>query len=279
MIPRSAPVPTQFSTRYICITEGIIFMNRSNAVRISDSAHFLETAEPDARRAGLAIVYAWKHAQGNLAEAMNRAFSFRYRFLKRILDIVVSSVLLLLLSPLGLVLALLVALTSPGPVFYSEQRMGRFRIPFRILKFRSMYISLPHSKVLEIGTRPQIDHGTRRLRKRIHDPRVTPVGRVLRRMSLDELPQLWNVLVGEMSIVGPRPIVAEERHLYGQNLPYYDLFRPGITGLWQVSGRSEIEYEKRIGLDREYASKWSCSFDLMILARTIPAVISMRGAY
>jgi lipopolysaccharide/colanic/teichoic acid biosynthesis glycosyltransferase len=255
-------------------------MNRSNAVSVSESTRYVRAdGEHDAQRESVAIVYAWRPAQGHLAAATDRAFSFRYQFLKRTLDVIVSSLLLVLLFPLGLILALLVALTSRGPVFYCEQRVGRFRTPFSILKFRSMYTSLPKSKVFEISPRPRIDHEVGRLRKKMHDPRITPVGRVLRRMSLDELPQLWNVLMGDMSLVGPRPIVEGERHLYGPDLPYYDLFRPGISGLWQVSGRSEVDYERRVRLDREYASRWSCWLDFVILARTIPAVISMRGAY
>ena len=111
------------------------------------------------------------------------------------------------------------------------------------------------------------------------DPRITPVGRIIRKLSLDELPQLLNVLAGEMSLVGPRPIVEAERPLYGRNFAYYDLFRPGITGLWQVSGRSDVEFDRRVLFDREYASEWSCLLDLKILTRTIPAVLSTRGAY
>ena len=118
-----------------------------------------------------------------------------------------------------------------------------------------------------------------RVVKRPVDPRVTPVGRLIRKLSLDELPQLFNVLAGDMSLVGPRPIIEAERPIYGPYLVYYDLVSPGITGLWQVSGRSDVGYERRILLDREYASRWSCFLDISILARTIPAVITMRGAY
>jgi len=226
-----------------------------------------------------AILYTWRPTQAYLASSLQRAFSFRYKVLKRALDIVLSSLLLAVLLPFGLVIALLVALSSPGPVFYCEERIGRFRVPFRIIKFRSMYFSRPPAKVLDISMAQRNVRHASRYAKRGYDPRITPVGRVLRRLSLDELPQLWNVLMGDMSLVGPRPIVKAERILYGRYLPYYDLFCPGITGLWQVSGRSDVEYDRRVLLDREYASRWSCRLDFAILARTIPAVISMRGAY
>jgi exopolysaccharide production protein ExoY len=117
------------------------------------------------------------------------------------------------------------------------------------------------------------------LNKDTPDPRITPVGRIIRKLSLDELPQLFNVLVGDMSLVGPRPIVEAEVELYGQHFAYYDLYRPGITGLWQVSGRSDVGFERRVMFDREYASEWSCLLDFKILTRTIPAVLTMRGAY
>ena len=226
-----------------------------------------------------AIVFVWKPGPGHFAAAMERAFSFRYRFLKRAMDITLSLFLLIVLLPLGLVLALLVTLTSPGPVFYREERIGRFGFPFRIIKFRSMYTSPLMSKVFDISTGQHLGPEVNRLRKKAYDPRITPVGRLLRRMSLDELPQLWNVLAGDMSLVGPRPIIEAERHFYGRNLPYYHLLCPGITGLWQVSGRSEVDYDRRVMFDSEYASRWSCLLDFAILARTIPAVVTMRGAY
>jgi exopolysaccharide production protein ExoY len=226
-----------------------------------------------------AIVYTWKPAPSFLNSAIDRAFSFRYAILKRALDIVLSLALIAILLPFGLLIALLVALGSSGPIFYREERVGRFRAPFCIIKFRSMYVSRLPTKVLDINKANRDGSCASRINKRACDPRITPVGRILRRTSLDELPQLWNVLLGEMSLVGPRPIVVAERRRYGCNLPYYDLFCPGITGLWQISGRSDVDYDRRVLFDREYASHWSCLLDFAILARTIPAVISMRGAY
>jgi lipopolysaccharide/colanic/teichoic acid biosynthesis glycosyltransferase len=254
-------------------------MSASNAVSAIESRRLEPQFAESAPAQQSAIVYPWKPASGYVAEAFQRAFSFRYRVLKRAIDVVIALLLLVILSPLGLALALLVRMSSRGPVFYCEQRVGRFRVPFRIIKFRSMYAMRAPSKVLNISTAQRSRLAANRIRKGVGDERITPIGRILRRLSLDELPQLWNVLIGDMSLVGPRPIVEAERSLYGPDLPYYDLFCPGITGLWQVSGRSDVEYGRRVSLDREYASRWSCVLDFVILARTIPAVISMRGAY
>lgn len=215
----------------------------------------------------------------HLTSAIRRASSLRYSFVKRALDIVLSCTLLVVLFPLGLAIALIVVLTSRGPVFYRQERIGRFGVPFCIIKFRSMYTSAHKADVLEFTSSHRNGRDGCGVVKRPVDPRVTPFGRLIRKLSLDELPQLFNVIAGDMSLVGPRPIIEAERPIYGQNMAYYDLFCPGITGLWQVSGRSDVGYEKRILLDREYASQWSCLLDVAILARTIPAVITMRGAY
>jgi len=250
-------------------------MSGRNALGIAESL----AAESLSNVSSHAIVYSWQAAPASLASALKRADSFRYAFIKRAFDMILSALLLVLFLPLGLVIGLLIKLSSSGPIFYCEERMGRFCAPFRIVKFRSMYISPADVKVLDISRAQRNHRCPDRMSKRSADPRITPLGRWLRRMSLDELPQLWNVLLGDMSLVGPRPIVAAERRLYGRYLPFYDLFCPGITGLWQVSGRSDIDYDRRVLLDCEYASRWSCLLDLTILGRTIPAVITMRGAY
>lgn len=223
--------------------------------------------------------YTWRRPPLLLAAALRRASSLRYTVVKRALDIVLSSLLILLLLPLGLLVALLVKLTSAGPIFYLQERSGRFGVPFRIIKFRSMYTTPRKAAVIQFTYGRRDNHQGFTVIKRAADPRITPFGRLIRRLSIDELPQLFNVLVGDMSLVGPRPIVDAERPIYGRNLPYYDLFAPGITGLWQVSGRSDVGYEQRVLMDREYASRWSCLLDFKILARTIPAVFTMRGAY
>ncbi|MGA8090674.1 MAG: sugar transferase [Terracidiphilus sp.] len=219
-----------------------------------------------------------------LSAAVRRAFSWRYAVLKRTMDILLASILIVLFFPVMLVVALAVALTSPGPIFFSQERLGRFGAPFRIIKFRSMYTRKHKDNVFEINGHRRSDEDRRNeaaypLNKDAPDPRITPVGRIIRKLSLDELPQLFNVLLGDMSLVGPRPIVEAEVSLYGQHFAYYDLFRPGITGLWQVSGRSDVGFERRVLFDRDYASKWSCLLDFKILTQTIPAVVTMRGAY
>ncbi len=227
--------------------------------------------------------HAWKRPTPHLSAAVERALSLRYVFLKRALDIVLAASLLVLFLPVGLVVALLVAFTSPGPIFFRQERLGKLGVPFKIIKFRSMYAKPRLAEVVAID---DVQHQHRNsfsapypTAKHVPDPRITPVGRILRKLSLDELPQLLNVLLGDMSLVGPRPIVEAERRLYGQHFAYYDLFCPGITGLWQVSGRSDIAFDKRVLMDREYASQWSCLMDFKILTQTIPAVLTMRGAY
>ena len=195
-------------------------------------------------------------------------YSWKYRYLKRILDIIGGLVMLAVCLIPGIIIALLILITSPYPVFYSEQRIGRNGVPFRIWKFRSMR---PH------GThRPHVLQW--RMDKRKHDPRVTTIGRFLRRWSLDEVPQVFNVLRGEMSLIGPRPIVKAETYHYKHLLSFYLAATPGLSGLWQVSGRSDIGYDERARLDADYVQNWSLRDDLRILFRTIPAVLSRVGA-
>ena len=221
----------------------------------------------------------WRRPTPYLTAAVRRAFSTRYGVVKRAIDILLSSLLILLFFPVMLAVAVAVVVTSPGPIFFTQERLGRFGVPFRIIKFRSMFTKKHKDNVQAINEHHPHNEAAYPLNKETPDPRITPVGRIIRRLSLDELPQLFNVLKGDMSLVGPRPIVEAEVALYGQHFAYYDLFRPGITGLWQVSGRSDIGYERRVMFDREYATQWSCVLDFKILTRTIPAVVTMRGAY
>jgi len=222
---------------------------------------------------------AWRHPASRLFPAVQRAFSFQYTVVKRALDIILSGALILLCLPVGLVVALAVVLSSPGPVLFRQERLGRFGKPFGIIKFRSMYTAHHRDNVYEICGGHRHHHAPYPVAKEQPDPRITPIGRIIRRLSIDELPQLFNVFVGDMSLVGPRPIVEAERTFYGQDFAYYDLFCPGITGLWQVSGRSDVNFDRRVQYDRTYATQWSVLVDLKILTRTIPAVLSMRGAY
>lgn len=203
--------------------------------------------------------------------------SWRYRYVKRMMDLACASILLAIFAIPGLFIAAAILLTSSGPIFYREQRIGRGGALFRIWKFRSMHRNAPEERWL----REEFNDGTRvqwRMRKDLKDPRVTLVGGFLRQWSLDELPQLLNVLSGEMSLVGPRPIVEEEISCYGERFPTYLAAHPGLSGLWQISGRSKFGYRQRAALDADYVQSWSLRTDAWILLRTVPAVIGRVGA-
>jgi exopolysaccharide biosynthesis polyprenyl glycosylphosphotransferase len=196
---------------------------------------------------------------------------------KRVVDILGSTLGLLLLAPLLALLALLVRLDSPGPVFFEQNRAGLGGRRFRMLKFRTMRVGADEEK-------PSLAHlnctGDARLFKIPNDPRVTRLGAWLRRWSLDELPQLWNVLRGDMSLVGPRPFFEADLEAYEDHHFRRLSAKPGITGLWQVNGRSSVvDFEEVVRLDREYIERWSVWLDLYILARTVPAVLGRTGAY
>jgi exopolysaccharide biosynthesis polyprenyl glycosylphosphotransferase len=194
---------------------------------------------------------------------------------KRACDVVLSALGLLALAPLFAVVAAAVKATSPGPVIFRQERIGLRGRPFTLLKFRTM-VTGADQLLDELRDRNEADGPLFKLR---HDPRVTRVGAVLRRYSIDELPQLWNVLKGEMSLVGPRPPLAAEVARYEQwQLDRLEV-RPGITGLWQVSGRSELSFEDYVRLDLFYVENWSVAYDLFILSKTIPLLVSTRGAY
>jgi exopolysaccharide production protein ExoY len=206
-------------------------------------------------------------------------FSFRYKVIKRAFDLACSSLLMLVFMPIGTLIAILICLTSRGPVFYREYRVGRMGIPFKIWKFRTMYTQQEQKQRAGVALTTEMCDNLRMFQKHQSDPRVTPLGRILRKWSPDELPQLINVFLGDMSIVGPRPIVEKECPLYQDALNSYLMARPGITGLWQVSGRSDVSYRERVSLDREYVTNWSFQLDTAILLKTLPAVLSKRGAY
>jgi exopolysaccharide biosynthesis polyprenyl glycosylphosphotransferase len=194
---------------------------------------------------------------------------------KRACDILISGLGLLLLLPLFAVVALAIKATSPGPVIFRQERVGLRGRPFTLLKFRTM-VAGADQLLNELRDQNEADGPLFKLRR---DPRVTRVGAVLRRYSIDELPQLWNVLRGEMSLVGPRPPLADEVALYEEwQLDRLEV-RPGITGLWQVSGRSELCFEDYVRLDLFYVENWSIAYDLFILSKTIPILVSSRGAY
>ncbi len=194
---------------------------------------------------------------------------------KEVLDRVLALSLLLVLSPILLVIAAIIAATSPGPILHRRRVVGRHGIEFDAFKFRTVVADA--DAILRAQPALLEEFGTNmKLRS---DPRLTAVGALLRRMSLDELPQLVNVGRGEMSLVGPRMIAPDEMVKFGEALGTRLAVKPGITGLWQVSGRQELAYDDRIRLDLQYIENWSLWLDVAILARTIPAVLSMRGAY
>ena len=204
---------------------------------------------------------------------------FRYRVVKRLMDIALIVVASPVLLPVLLAIAAAVRLSSPGPIFFSHRRIRRHGEFFSMWKFRTMCVN--SAEVLEtyLRSHPEARAEWQATHKLKFDPRVTAVGRFLRRTSLDELPQLWNVLAGSMSLVGPRPIVAAEVEKYGEFFVDYCLVKPGLTGLWQVSGRSQVSYAERVQFDRQYAHTWSLSGDVVILARTLSSVMNQDGAY
>ncbi|MDH3052493.1 sugar transferase [Gordonia alkanivorans] len=197
------------------------------------------------------------------------------RFRKAAVDRLGAGAMLFMLAPIFVLVAVAVKLDSPGPVFYRATRVGVNNTPFKMWKFRSM---VNDADALKSGLRAQ-DEGAGVLFKMRDDPRVTKVGRIIRRYSIDELPQLFNVLSGSMSLVGPRPPLPEEVEQYDGRVARRMLVKPGMTGLWQVSGRSDLSWEESVRLDLSYVENWSIMQDLVILWRTVRAVFSNEGAY
>lgn len=212
---------------------------------------------------------------------INEPISVKHLPIKRIFDILFSLTVLILFSPLFLMIALAIFITSPGNIIYSHQRIGRGGKPFPCYKFRTMYqdADLRLKEILEKN--PVLKEEWEKTYKLKNDPRITPIGAFLRKTSMDELPQFWNVLKGDLSVVGPRPVVEEEINKYfGHKALKILSMRPGLTGPWQVSGRSDITcYKKRIELDEFYIEKQSFFFDVVLIAKTIPAIIQSKGAY
>lgn len=196
--------------------------------------------------------------------------------MKRTLDILASSLLLILFSPVFLLIGILVKLEDGGPVFFAQRRVGQFGREFRMFKVRSMCLDA-EARLQEILAQNQHKDGVTFKLK--HDPRITRVGRWLRKFSLDELPQLYNVLIGDMSLVGPRPPVPSEVSKYSLAHRRRLAIKPGITCIWQISGRAEIDFSGQVQLDVNYIENLSFWMDVKILARTVPAVISGKGAY
>jgi exopolysaccharide production protein ExoY len=216
------------------------------------------------------------------------AIAIRHDPLKRIFDIVFSLAVIVLFSPIFLLIALLVRFTSPGPVFYKSVRLGRGGNVIYCWKFRSMFRDADERLSHLLASHPDLRTEWEQFQKLKNDPRITLIGRFLRKTSLDEWPQFWNVLKGDLSIVGPRPPVligppdrfAEEiRKWYGISTDKILSIRPGLTGVWQISGRSEISFDERVRLEEMYAETRTFAKDLVLILKTIPAVLFSKGAY
>jgi lipopolysaccharide/colanic/teichoic acid biosynthesis glycosyltransferase len=200
---------------------------------------------------------------------------------KRLFDIVFSLSVLILCSPLYLILASLIAISSPGPIFYIQKRVGKNFKTFGCVKFRTMVNNADQVLESMLETSPSMKQEFEENFKLKQDPRITWIGKFLRYTSLDEFPQFWNVLMGDMSVVGPRPLVPDEISRYGYRMKKVLTIRPGITGLWQVSGRNDIPYDKRIRMDVYYANSYNWLMDLWIILKTIGVILFPRnnGAY
>ena len=195
---------------------------------------------------------------------------------KRFMDIAMTLVCVILGSPVFLLTAILVKVTSPGPIIFSQVRVGKYGRHFKFYKFRSMYIDAEARKA-ELLKHNESGDGV--IFKMKHDPRITPVGRFIRKFSIDELPQLFNVLLGDMSLVGPRPPLPQEVKSYTIEERKRLNITPGITCIWQVSGRSELPFHKQMALDKEYIASRSTWKDFVILLKTVPAILTGKGAW
>lgn len=201
------------------------------------------------------------------------------RWVKRSIDVVGSSLALLVLSPLMITLTVALAIESSGHPIFVQERIGRAGAAFKIFKFRTMAHGAEEQLRRSLQEDADLAREWAQLRKLRDDPRVTRIGRVLRKFSLDEVPQFVNVLLGQMSLVGPRPILEEELPLFGHRLPSVLSMRPGLTGLWGVSGRNDLGYDERVQLEDRYVRTWTLGLDISIMLRTIPRVIKGRGAF
>jgi lipopolysaccharide/colanic/teichoic acid biosynthesis glycosyltransferase len=215
-------------------------------------------------------------------------FDYRQNFLlfkpavqsvKRVVDFISATLGLLLLWPVFIFLAVLICRDSPGPALYAQWRIGKGGKPFKIWKFRTMFTQAGQILDEHLREDPTLRDEWNQYQKLRNDPRLTRLGRFMRRYSLDELPQLLNVFRGEMGMVGPRPFFAEQQDAYSLAYPLYICQRPGITGLWQVSGRNNASFAERVALDSTYAHLWSLGLELRIWIRTIWVVISGEGAF
>ncbi|MCT2398905.1 sugar transferase [Novosphingobium mangrovi (ex Huang et al. 2023)] len=197
----------------------------------------------------------------------------------RSFDIVVAMAILVVVFPFLVLLTTVLYVSDPGPIFFVHRRVGYRGRYFNCLKFRSMRVDGDAVLLEHLKSNPDARHEWQETCKLKADPRVTPIGAIMRKLSLDEFPQLINVLRGDMSLVGPRPIVDAEVSRYGHHFEHYCLVRPGLTGLWQTSGRSDTSYQQRVEMDVSYIARKSLALDTWLLCKTVPAVVFARGSY
>ena len=261
-----------FAFRIVAVCGGTLGFPTTTRVIVQDVEAPSGDSEPDDPQLLRPVDTRWptpRHS-GNVYSALRTA--------KRALDLAGSIVLIFVFTPLMILIAALLKVSERGPVLFVQIRVGKDGKRFKCLKFRTMVVDAEEALKTHLSQCPGALSEWSKTQKLRDDPRLTALGRFLRKTSLDELPQLFNILAGQMSFVGPRPIVEEEIPRYGHQIVAYMTMKPGLTGLWQISGRSNLTYEERVALDARYVSEWTLRTDIMILLRTIPAVLRQDGS-
>jgi lipopolysaccharide/colanic/teichoic acid biosynthesis glycosyltransferase len=255
-------------------TAAIAGENHGSTIEFEDSGIFRDNWYPqrETRGNGRAAAASLPGMQEDLSGGIP---GIAYEACKRVMDVVVSLTALILLSPVLILAAVMIKLHDGGPVFFTQDRVGRDGRRFRMFKFRSMILQ---AEALKSSLVAKNEHADPRTFKISDDPRITPPGRVLRRFSIDELPQIFNVMFGDMSIVGPRPPVPSEVALYSDSDFRRLAVKPGLTCIWQVSGRSRLAFPEQVKMDVEYIERRNLLLDLSLIVRTVPAVLSGDGA-
>jgi exopolysaccharide biosynthesis polyprenyl glycosylphosphotransferase len=258
----------------ICLPIATFFDSVCEVVRLAQDLGVVVRLFPNPPVARILLNSNIEHFEGQCVVTFFREQLLVQQFCKRVIDVSVSLLLLVLLIPLILIVAFAIKTSSPGPIFFVQPRVGMNKRSFKLLKFRSMYLNAEKRQV-ELAHLNEMDGPAFKIK---NDPRLTPLGRYIRKTSIDELPQLVNVLTGEMSLVGPRPPLPHEvdryEWLYRKRLS----IKPGVTCLWQISGRNKIGFKEWMELDRYYIENWSLWLDIKILAKTVPAVLLRFGA-
>jgi exopolysaccharide biosynthesis polyprenyl glycosylphosphotransferase len=258
----------------ICLSVSTQFPLVARAVQLARDLGVVVRVYPESSEARLLTDFSIERFEGDCILTLFRERLLFQLFFKRIIDVIVSFVALIVLAPLLVTVALCIKATSPGPVLFVQERVGMNRRKFKLYKFRSMYIDAERRKA-EFAHLNEMDGPVFKIK---NDPRITPLGRFIRKTSIDELPQLMNVLFGQMSLVGPRPPLPSEvdqyEWLYRKRLS----IKPGLTCLWQISGRNTVSFKRWMEMDKEYIERWSIWLDLEILAKTVPVVLFGRGA-